>query len=366
MKKLVKSLAVVMVAVFLFCSVQEGVWAAPFPVKSAIDNGARAQKIHNLSHDIEDEEHESPIMGEVEELRDETAKHFRKADGTFVAASYREPVHVRDEKGNWINIDATLSPEEIDGAAFFVAQALPNPVSFPESFSDGQQVSIEADGRKISFGVSDFNAIAVAEPEPENVRIEPSESKSETEEIQPTEASPTEAEPSTVEASSEALTQEAETTTESTTERTEEIESTTQESLNPAASNNEIEDAQQVVEAPVKSPVAIIRPAVNFNQKAKVIAVDDAFSSLAEEEVEIEKPIVEDLSEVEKIRQANAAFMEVEPSKSAIIYENMFDGADLEYIVTPTKVKESIVLKEKKEQYSYVFDMDFGGLLPVP
>ena len=112
------------------------------------------------------------------------------------------------------------------------------------------------------------------------------------------------------------------------------------------------------MEAPRKNRIG-----VNFDQKAKVIAVEDTFSYLAEEQDDFELPVPE--NEIEKIRQANEEFMEVEPSKSAINYENVFDGADLEYIITPTKLKESIIIREHREIYSYIFDVNFGDLIPV-
>ena len=46
---------------------------------------------------------------EVEELREETVKHFRLEDGSFVAAQYNNPVHYLDDNGQWQNIDNSLT-----------------------------------------------------------------------------------------------------------------------------------------------------------------------------------------------------------------------------------------------------------------
>lgn len=46
---------------------------------------------------------------EVEELRDESVKHFRLEDGSYIAAQYDVPVHYLDENGEWKDIDNSLS-----------------------------------------------------------------------------------------------------------------------------------------------------------------------------------------------------------------------------------------------------------------
>ena len=50
---------------------------------------------------------------EITELREEDIKHFRLADGTYIAAQYKTAVHYLDDNGMWQDIDNSLS--EIDG-----------------------------------------------------------------------------------------------------------------------------------------------------------------------------------------------------------------------------------------------------------
>lgn len=45
---------------------------------------------------------------EVVELREENAKHFHLADGSYVAAQYPNAVHISDGNGGWVDIDNTL------------------------------------------------------------------------------------------------------------------------------------------------------------------------------------------------------------------------------------------------------------------
>lgn len=51
---------------------------------------------------------DSYIVGEDEELRDESVKHFRMNDGTIMAVEYGVPVHYQKADGKWENIDNTL------------------------------------------------------------------------------------------------------------------------------------------------------------------------------------------------------------------------------------------------------------------
>ena len=46
---------------------------------------------------------------ELEELREETVKHFRLEDGSIIAVQYDDPVHYLDTDGKWQDIDNTLS-----------------------------------------------------------------------------------------------------------------------------------------------------------------------------------------------------------------------------------------------------------------
>ena len=47
-------------------------------------------------------------MFEIETMREENVKHYRLSDGSYRAISYDRPIHVKDQKGNWQEIDNTL------------------------------------------------------------------------------------------------------------------------------------------------------------------------------------------------------------------------------------------------------------------
>lgn len=66
-----------------------------------------------------------------------------------------------------------------------------------------------------------------------------------------------------------------------------------------------------------------------------------------------------------EITTFNNDAMAVENQTGAVVYEDVFSNADLEYIVATNSIKENIIVNEKQNKYTYSFDMDFGELIPV-
>ena len=54
---------------------------------------------------------EPEIIGEDISKREESAKHYKMSDGSWLAASYPGPVHYQAENGAWLEIDNTLVPK---------------------------------------------------------------------------------------------------------------------------------------------------------------------------------------------------------------------------------------------------------------
>ena len=52
---------------------------------------------------------QSDNIYELESLREESVKHFRLEDGSYIAVQYSNPVHTLDDNGKWQDIDNTLS-----------------------------------------------------------------------------------------------------------------------------------------------------------------------------------------------------------------------------------------------------------------
>ena len=57
--------------------------------------------------------------------------------------------------------------------------------------------------------------------------------------------------------------------------------------------------------------------------------------------------------------------LNLEKLSASILYENILDGVDLEYVAYSMNIKENIIVKEKKDSYSYSFELKLNGLTPT-
>lgn len=57
--------------------------------------------------------------------------------------------------------------------------------------------------------------------------------------------------------------------------------------------------------------------------------------------------------------------MNLENLSSKILYKEVFDGVDIEYVLQSLDVKENIIVKEKSEKYTYSFELKLKNLTPT-
>ena len=92
-------------------------------------------------------------MGEVVEdksLREENVKHFRLADGSYEAVIYPQPVHRKDENGEWQDIDNSLALKNDGEAQKYTTSD--SRVKFANSFkANSELVTLSEDGYSISM-----------------------------------------------------------------------------------------------------------------------------------------------------------------------------------------------------------------------
>ena len=67
------------------------------------------------------------------------------------------------------------------------------------------------------------------------------------------------------------------------------------------------------------------------------------------------EPLGEDISELERL-------LDVKKSISSVVYNDILENTDLEYIVSGNRIKENIIVKEKSDSYVYEFDMKLNKL----
>lgn len=93
---------------------------------------------------------EPSVVREEVALREEFSKHFLLSDGSFMAISYPEAVHVRSGDG-WEEIDNTVSLNQSSAALKTRNQSFP--VEFSASAAGDRLVSMQSGGRQLSWSL---------------------------------------------------------------------------------------------------------------------------------------------------------------------------------------------------------------------
>ncbi len=158
-KKLFKVISIILVVIMLLHIVPQSVIA--FAVEKVNVNKSIGNEISNQ------EDMTSKIVSEVTELRNEYEKHFACEDGSFVVATYNDPVHYK-ENGQWKEIDNSLrltaDVKSSSGKSMYTPKAGIVDVKIPQSFSNGQKVSATNKGYTISFGANHDKVIYQNKP----------------------------------------------------------------------------------------------------------------------------------------------------------------------------------------------------------
>lgn len=387
MKNLKKALAVILSIAILVQITPMGVWAASektqtrrllkalTPVPAAPGMAGPAERFFSGPESLAVTDSElsvTPIIGEAVEYRDETTKHFRHEDGTFTAAMFPEPVHFQDASGRWqdINNSLVLNSDKRSAAdqATYTPAASGLDIRIPQDFADGQQLTIGKDGYTVGLGI----VVPDSGAQPEQDDADVAEEEPATEE--PTTSAPIEE--TTVAVEEQPTTKEA--TTVSLDEETTAAEDgqTTPEATTAASLDEETtaaEEEQLVTREAMAAPPADEIIATEEDQPAPVDEVEEKIIAPATVKAEVNNDYAARATDEASTRTkagtieaANAEKMKAGNLSSAVIYRGMFPGADLEYILTPTKIKENIIVKEAQEKYEYLFNLSLDGLIPVP
>ena len=90
------------------------------------------------------------ILREVPEKRERYVKHFQMKEKGTAAAVYAVPVHY-EENGNWQEIDNRLESAVQGGKRIYQNKASRVHVCFAEQAGDEKLVSVEKDGKELSW-----------------------------------------------------------------------------------------------------------------------------------------------------------------------------------------------------------------------
>ena len=136
----------------LFLSVLMIFYVIPTVVYGEIAEAFKSEEAAETETSVTDNGYDytySSDVYEVEALREESVKHFHLEDGSYVAAQYAYPVHYRDEGGNLVDIDNTLT--EASGGVF----ANPNArIKFAKKITGNETLFALHDGNtKLTFSL---------------------------------------------------------------------------------------------------------------------------------------------------------------------------------------------------------------------
>lgn len=360
------------------------------------------------------EPEEPDVVGEVEELRDHTSKQFRLSDGSFAAVNYGIPVHYLDEDNNWVDVDNTLIYTANVGQYMSVNGVEQR--GFADTLANGQPVlvsqyedySVELTLLPMTYEtVRDEQELMAQQDEVSDpVESEPADEATEALEStvpEETTEEPTVSEPELtgeMDSTSETLGTDAEATgeseaTEAPTESVEETEETaetevtepTPETTIPEETVPETTQAEETVPE-TTIPEETVAPAAESEETISetTAPVENVPETTVPEETVIPETSEPDLEEIvtETVEPSSVSAIVVNPGEASmftareelplseqvlpekmgsyVIYESVFPGIDLMYENYGYQIKETILVNELQDSYSYRFLLNAEGL----
>lgn len=358
----------------------------------AEDTSKQASEENKIQEVIAKDVH---IVEEIIEKRTEYTKQFRLSNGLNIATVYASPVHYEVE-GQWEEIDNTLQMAQTRSGNAYVNTAGVWQISFPQSMTENDGVTITKDGYVFNFRMAgellDPNIKDII-AESEIIEIPAAteapaageeEAVSATEEMLPTEeprevseetvipeeneatevteipmenaTAPTAAEDETVETAETEVTEAA---TEAEQEVTEEETAATDM---PEVDASVVEEPAMTAEPQEEEALEIVAPEVE-EQETEPVAEETAVVSAPDENVVAE---IESIDMEEIKAQAEYPETVVEKISSRLSYEGIYEDTDIIFDLNSNQVKESIVLNTYRESLKgYIYALEVGDLTPV-
>ena len=284
------------------------------------------------------------VVGEVESLREESTKHFRLSDGSFIAVSYGMPVHYEDENGIWQDIDNTLMTNSSSNT--YQLNRTDADVSFSNALTDGTVLTTSIGDVSVSMSLLDTaQAIQMISGETDAELNEVDEEQS--------------AEAGAVSDSVADETASVETAIETVPDELN-TETITQETI----AENEL--ASTVPEIPAADSVseqteepAVIGEASNSDEVSLTPAEMLSFDRTASAQITEEAPAMLMLQE-----NYDWCIEDIIPDtlQSSLIYEDVFPDVDILYTAYGHNIKEEIIVHSQQDAYRYDFLLDLDGL----
>ena len=150
-----KILSLVMALIMLFVAMPTYIFAFENETEAEINDDEQAEASIVSDNEVY-------VVEEDVSLREENAKHFKLSDGTMKAVSYAQAVHYKDENGNWIDIDNTLS---LSGSEYTANNK--TEIKFANKSGSNGLLSIKDGEYKIDFTPLNTNKVNVVIENPQ-------------------------------------------------------------------------------------------------------------------------------------------------------------------------------------------------------
>ena len=95
------------------------------------------------------------IVSEVTDKREENVKHFMLNNGTFMAVTYNEPVHIKNNNGFYEDIDNSLTEDE-NGGEIKQKHSL-NKIKLAKNTNSAKLVKMQMNGYNLSWNFEGIN-----------------------------------------------------------------------------------------------------------------------------------------------------------------------------------------------------------------
>ena len=252
---------------------------------------------------------DTTVLGEIAEYRDESEKHFRMSDGSFIAVNYGMPVHYTEDGEEWIDIDNTLVLQNQSGDASvlgmnsevqsgYLAENGDDIRTFADTLASGFVFSAEHCGKSISVSLIDND-------------------------------------PDWIDGAAFTNDQNSVTTTDQ-------------------ADGIREEDNEMIVGFNRESVAQITNPNQNLMMQSQENGLELNSFGMSAGTFNAEE---NDSSFTEQIMPLRL--------RSQVLYPDVYPGVDLLYALCSYNVKESIVVKERLSDYSFIFRLELKDLAPA-
>ena len=334
------------------------------------------------------QQEDAQIVDEILEGRSEYIKEYQLSNGLHMAAVYDDAVHY-EEDGQWKEIDNTLKLSNTRSGNVYTNTAGLWQVSFPQSLTTRNGISITKDGYTLNFRMSGElhtvfdssvmmeGANASGEAESDDMLVIGEEATSSLE------SSSVRAEQS--EQTDNVEVEETNTSEEATTTEEEENSAPTEETTVPTTDGAELPDETLSTEITTDPTQETATPTesettpeeIEDNVSVQETVIDaESFAILnsisADTTLSLRQPTGDVTAEMDTARMAELA-KEAAQDKTVInkiytrlSYSDVYNNTDIVFELKSNQVKESVVINGYDASlYGYTYLLDVGELVPV-